>query len=102
MLLEHERKAIFRLPISIPQPLPKPLKPLQLTVGYMVCDAMICLPAEQVSLEIPLFSGKAPADSTPTGNDSADGGDSPLRPQVDDGEIRISAGFSQRKVPPRR
>jgi len=100
VLLEHERKAIFRLPISIPQPLPKPLKALQLRVGYMVCDAQICLPPEQVSLEIPLFSGQAPTELSPSEIESTDGNDAPLRPEVADGEIRISAGFSQKEVQP--
>ncbi|MGE4614831.1 MAG: cytochrome c biogenesis protein CcdA [Planctomycetota bacterium] len=99
-IVEHERKAIFRLPLTVPTPIPDDIDHIRVTVAYMVCDARICLPAEKVTLAIPLRRDSGMQTDVIGDGDSGTPPDDPLRIEVDDGEVRISAGFSQRKVHP--
>jgi thiol:disulfide interchange protein DsbD len=99
-IVEHERKAIFRLPLTVPTPIPDNIDHIQVTVAYMVCDARICLPAEKVTLAIPLRRNSGMQTDVIGDGDSGTPPDDPLRIEVNDGEVRISAGFSQRKVHP--
>ena len=99
-IVEHERKAIFRLPLTVPTPIPDNIDHIQVTVAYMVCDARICLPAEKVTLAIPLRRNSGMQTDVIGGDDIETTPADPLRIEVDDGEVRISAGFSQRKVHP--
>ncbi|MEC9476651.1 MAG: cytochrome c biogenesis protein CcdA [Planctomycetota bacterium] len=96
--IEHERNAIFRIPVEAPSDLTGPRHVLPVTVAYVVCDAQICLPPDQVTLEIPVIEGQARSivDPEPT---------PPVTPQVsraaghfDDGEIEVSASFSAARV----
>jgi thiol:disulfide interchange protein DsbD len=99
-IVEHERKAIFRLPLTVPSPIPDDIDHIQVTVAYMVCDAGICLPAEKVTLAIPLRTKSGVQTDVIGDSDLGTPPDDPLRIEVNDGEVRISAGFSQRKVHP--
>jgi len=95
LIVEHIRKAVFRLPVTIPATIPEGVDRLPVTVAYNVCDAQICLPPERVTLEIPLLQESLSV-SVPTVQQEAVEV-SPMQ-VVDDGDLRIEAGFTALKV----
>ncbi len=96
--IEHERKAIFRIPVKAPTDLTGGKHSLPLTIGYVVCDAQICLPPDQVTLEIPVFHGDTTTTSETEISNATDLDQSTASGQFSDGEIEISASFSSDKV----
>jgi len=104
--IEHERKAVFRIPVTAPEDLGIEKLVIPITVGYTVCDAQICLLPAQVLLEVPVFpEGGDFLFETSNGNlnDSAGGNGTENRAatvEFDDGDVRISASFSATRVRP--
>ena len=96
--IEHEGKAIFRIPVQAPSDLTGDKHIIPITVWYVVCDAQICLPPDQVTLEIPVLHGEARTNSGTEVRSPIDSVKSAATGQVDDGEIQVTASFSAARV----